>query len=344
MVSTFLKRGFGLAFQAVSLALVTTFWMGPLAGRTLAPIPQPEASETTRMARQLLLEKLAAIAENSQCRGEFARKNIDLAKLRSIVVQTRFYNSAGLEGDLRFSVVVGKPASPDQTLRTLAMQVGADAFVLGYVDDGRYVRTNRVVLGRGYFEQRESQPGVFRPTTLEEKKAILLHELLHIALGKGDDYLDRQELCPLALLFLCPRFLPDRRSSGSRGSAESNGKRKNRTVNDCCKGSYFLEAKTRGSGPGPYLAAYSSRIDHRACLRLAHGSFFDLDFHSVPANSAEEPWENTTFPAAPRRGFWSPWFLVRPRCHLVHPIAPAPDPASPQSANTWISLPKTKFS
>ena len=53
-----------------------------------------------------------------------------------------------------------------------------------------------------------------------------------------------------------------------------------------------------------YLAAYSSRIDHKACLRfmdawleqveqagLPWGSSFDLDFHSVPANSAEEPLE-----------------------------------------------------
>jgi hypothetical protein len=53
-----------------------------------------------------------------------------------------------------------------------------------------------------------------------------------------------------------------------------------------------------------YLAAYSSRIDHKACLRLMeawleqvehaglpHGASFDLDFHSVPANSAEEPLE-----------------------------------------------------
>ena len=53
-----------------------------------------------------------------------------------------------------------------------------------------------------------------------------------------------------------------------------------------------------------YLAAYSSRIDHRACLRfmeawleqveqagLPRGPSFDLDFHSVPANSAEEPLE-----------------------------------------------------
>jgi hypothetical protein len=53
-----------------------------------------------------------------------------------------------------------------------------------------------------------------------------------------------------------------------------------------------------------YLASYSSRIDHKTNLRimeawhaqvgaagLARGSSFDLDFHSVPANSAEEPLE-----------------------------------------------------
>jgi hypothetical protein len=53
-----------------------------------------------------------------------------------------------------------------------------------------------------------------------------------------------------------------------------------------------------------YLAAYSSRIDHKASLRfmeiwlkqveqagLPHGASFDLDFHSVPANSNEEPLE-----------------------------------------------------
>src|ERR1035437_6117033 len=53
-----------------------------------------------------------------------------------------------------------------------------------------------------------------------------------------------------------------------------------------------------------YLAAYSSRIGHKVCLRfmqawleqveqagLPHGASFDLDFHSVPANSAQEPLE-----------------------------------------------------
>jgi len=53
-----------------------------------------------------------------------------------------------------------------------------------------------------------------------------------------------------------------------------------------------------------YLAAYSSRVDHRANLRLMeawfeqiegvglpHGNSLDLDFHTVPANTATEPLE-----------------------------------------------------
>ena len=53
-----------------------------------------------------------------------------------------------------------------------------------------------------------------------------------------------------------------------------------------------------------YLAAYSSRVDHRANLRLmdawferararrlAHGDSLDLDFHTVPANTTAEPLE-----------------------------------------------------
>jgi hypothetical protein len=53
-----------------------------------------------------------------------------------------------------------------------------------------------------------------------------------------------------------------------------------------------------------YLASYSSRIDHKICLcfmqawleqveqaGLPYGASFDLDFHSVPANSAQEPLE-----------------------------------------------------
>jgi hypothetical protein len=35
------------------------------------------------------------------------------------------------------------------------------------------IRANRVVLGLGYYEQRAPQEGPLRPTTLEEKQALL---------------------------------------------------------------------------------------------------------------------------------------------------------------------------
>src|SRR3954453_6042008 len=63
-----------------------------------------------------------------------------------------------------------------------------------------------------------------------------------------------------------------------------------------------------------YLAAYSSRVDRRANLQLleswcdeAHrvglprGSSFDLDFHTVPANSQEEPLEKHYVSSRSRR-------------------------------------------
>lgn len=59
-----------------------------------------------------------------------------------------------------------------------------------------------------------------------------------------------------------------------------------------------------------YLAAYSSRVDQRLCMRLMeewsdhvqraglqHGSSIDLDFHSVPANTQEEPLEKHYVPS-----------------------------------------------
>ena len=42
-------------------------------------------------------------------------------------------------------------------------------------------------------------------TTEEEKQALLLHEILHIALDRDDDDLTRRGLCPLRLLAFCPR-------------------------------------------------------------------------------------------------------------------------------------------
>jgi len=63
-----------------------------------------------------------------------------------------------------------------------------------------------------------------------------------------------------------------------------------------------------------YLAAYSSRVDHRANLRFmdawfeeledtgfAHGASLNLDFHSVPANSAAEPLEKHYVSSRSRR-------------------------------------------
>jgi hypothetical protein len=194
--------------QAIRIALITILFMGAVGGRTLVRIPEPlPGAETTEMARQLVLERIDAIAENGQCSTAFAQEKIDLEILRSTVRQTRFYDAMGIEGDLTFSSVVGRAASPDQTLRTLALQVAADAFVLGYVENGRYIRAKRVVLGRGYFERRESQVAALRPTTPEEKQALLLHEILHIALDRGDDVLNKRDLCPLHLLLFCPPSL-----------------------------------------------------------------------------------------------------------------------------------------
>lgn len=73
-----------------------------------------------------------------------------------------------------------------------------------------------------------------------------------------------------------------------------------------------------------YLAAYSSRLDHRANLRLMQawfqqleqrhfprGSSFDLDFHSVPADSAGEPLEKHYVSARSRRQKGILVFLAR---------------------------------
>jgi hypothetical protein len=63
-----------------------------------------------------------------------------------------------------------------------------------------------------------------------------------------------------------------------------------------------------------YLAAYSSRVDHRANVRLMdawfeqlegaglpHGNSLDLDFHTVPANTATEPLEKHCVSSRSRR-------------------------------------------
>ncbi len=163
------------------------------------------ARETTAAARKLVLERIDEIAHTGRCRQAFGQEKIDLDRVRVIVQRLWFYNAEGPEGRSRFSEVAGKPASPDLTIRELARGLTADAFVLGYQDGGRYIRTNYVVLAAGYFAQSNPQAGTWRSTTEEEKQALLLHEVLHVALDVDDDNLRQRELCPLRLLAFCPR-------------------------------------------------------------------------------------------------------------------------------------------
>ena len=183
------------------LVLISSVLSAALPPRLLLP---QQVTRTTDVARKLLLEKLDSIGM-SRCRADFERETIDLNRLRFIANQVRFYDADGPEGNLRFSGVVGKPASPDERLHDLARELSADAFVLGYQDGGRYVRTGNVVLNDGYFWQVDPQNGMRRATTDEEKRALLLHEILHIALDRDDDDLNRRALCPLRLLAACPR-------------------------------------------------------------------------------------------------------------------------------------------
>ena len=163
------------------------------------------ASQTTEHARELLFQRLEWIAGRSECRQAFLREKIDLDQVRATAYKVRFYNAQGPEGELRFSDVVGKPASPNEHIRDLARELSADAFVLGYQDGRKYIRTKEVILNRGYFWQTDAQDGTWRMTTEEEKQALLLHEILHIALDRDDDDLTRRGLCPLRLLATCPR-------------------------------------------------------------------------------------------------------------------------------------------
>jgi len=190
----------------IAYTLLSLIGIAGVGSRTFAWLPRSvDAGQTTQTARQVVLERIEAIARNGDCRQSFGRSKIDFDLLRATVRQTRFYDATGIEGDLKFSTVVGKRASPDQSLKTLARQTSADAFVLGYSEDGRYVRTKRVVLWRGYFEQPGGNERALRPTTPEEKQNLLLHEILHIALEKDDDDLNSRDLCPLKLLAFCSR-------------------------------------------------------------------------------------------------------------------------------------------
>lgn len=93
-----------------------------------------------------------------------------------------------------------------------------------------------------------------------------------------------------------------------------------------------------------YLAAYGSRVDHRANLRLMdawfeqiegvglpHGSSLDLDFHTVPANTATEPLEKHYVSSRSRRQQGILVFLARDADQRVFRYANAGIPKAEQS-------------
>jgi hypothetical protein len=93
-----------------------------------------------------------------------------------------------------------------------------------------------------------------------------------------------------------------------------------------------------------YLAAYSSRLDHRANLRLMdawfeqvegaglpHGSSLDLDFHTVPANTATEPLEKHYVSSRSRRQQGILVFLARDAEQRVFRYAHAGIPKAEQA-------------
>jgi hypothetical protein len=92
-----------------------------------------------------------------------------------------------------------------------------------------------------------------------------------------------------------------------------------------------------------YLAAYSSRVDHRANLRLMdswfeqiegglpHGTSLDLDFHTVPANTTTEPLEKHYVSSRSRRQQGILVFLARDAEQRVFRYANAGIPKAQQS-------------
>jgi len=93
-----------------------------------------------------------------------------------------------------------------------------------------------------------------------------------------------------------------------------------------------------------YLAAYSSRVDHRANLRLMdawfeqiegiglpHGTSLDLDFHTVPANTDTEPLEKHYVSSRSRRQQGILVFLARDAEQRVFRYANAGIPKAEQA-------------
>jgi hypothetical protein len=120
--------------------------------------------------------------------------------------------------------------------------------------------------------------------------------------------------------------------------------RKSHVMDLVCDQGIALFAGLNAVPKRSYLAAYSSRIDHRTCLRLleawlneAHraglprGSSFDLDFHTVPANTQEEPLEKHYISRRSRSQQGVLTFLARDADHRVLCYAHAGIPKADQA-------------
>ena len=106
--------------------------------------------------------------------------------------------------------------------------------------------------------------------------------------------------------------------------------RKSHVMDLVCDQGIALFAGLNAVPKRSYLAAYSSRVDHRMCLRLLEawlhevhrvglprGSSFDLDFHTVPANTQEEPLEKHYISRRSRSQKGVLTFLARDASHRV---------------------------
>ena len=120
--------------------------------------------------------------------------------------------------------------------------------------------------------------------------------------------------------------------------------RKSHVMDLVCDEGIALFAGLNAVPKRSYLAAYSSRIDHRMCLRLLEvwlaevhraglprGSSFDLDFHTVPANTQEEPLEKHYISRRSRSQQGVLTFLARDANHRVLCYAHAGIPQADQA-------------
>jgi len=97
----------------LTLLLVPAFCGAALAGEAgYRAALHASAGQTTHLARKLALARIETIAGASGCRESFGQQRIDLDRLRLAARQSRFYSALGPEAGLRFSDVIGKPASP----------------------------------------------------------------------------------------------------------------------------------------------------------------------------------------------------------------------------------------